>query len=281
MLARLCQQPTCRSCSLTVPTTTTPLKLTDTALSGLQHVIVLRKEVNAGPAAARNAGFATAVELGAAVVCFLDDDCWASATWTAVMEQAQRRQPGIVCGQTQASSSSSIVGESASHLWLPPAVRPGTARREDLSSGRTAGMFHNTFGTLNGRQLKATGELLYGCTCNMSVSTQHVRHLFDSSFPAAAYEDVDFCLNNRAAGVSLTYHPAAIVQHSFQPGLRGIFKQFRRYGAQEHLVLAKHRDYLHWLEGSDEIPAERGAETWASSQRQPPRLLTSCVSSWC
>ena len=122
-----------------------------------------------------------------------------------------------------------------------------------------AGRFHDAFGTLNGRRIRATGELLYGCTCNMSVSTQHVRHIFDAAFPSAAYEDVDFCLNNRLSGVSLTYCSDAIVKHSFKAGLSGIYSQFRRYGAQEHLVLAKHKDYLCWLEVSDEIPAHSSA----------------------
>ena len=99
------------------------------------------------------------------------------------------------------------------------------------------------------------GEMLYGCTCNMSVSTRHIRHMFDPAFPSAAYEDVDFCLRNRLAGTALSYDPRAVVKHSFKPGLTGIYAQFQRYGAQEHLLLAKHNDYLHWLELSDEVPA--------------------------
>lgn len=72
---------------------------------------MLRKEVNAGPAAARNTGFAAACELGATVICFLDDDCIADPSWTAAMEQAQAKQPGIVCGQTQAVNARAVVGE--------------------------------------------------------------------------------------------------------------------------------------------------------------------------
>ncbi len=51
-----------------------------------------------------------------------------------------------------------------------------------------AGMYHDVCGTLNGRQL-ADGSLLYGCTCNMSLSTAVLAGLsFDTSFPNAAFE---------------------------------------------------------------------------------------------
>ena len=49
------------------------------------------------------------------MVCYLDDDCLASPSWTATMEQAQKEQPGIVCGQTQAANARTIVGEHPSH----------------------------------------------------------------------------------------------------------------------------------------------------------------------
>ena len=49
------------------------------------------------------------------MVCFLDDDCLASPSWTATMEHAQKKQPGIVCGQTQAANAHTVVGE---HLSL-------------------------------------------------------------------------------------------------------------------------------------------------------------------
>ena len=49
-------------------------------------------------------------------------------------------------------------------------------------------MYHDVCGTLNGRQLE-DGSLLYGCTCNMSLSIAMLHGLtFDTSFPRAAFE---------------------------------------------------------------------------------------------
>jgi len=56
----------------------------------------------------------------------------------------------------------------------------------------TAGRFHDVFGTLNGRMF-TDGSLLYGCTCNMSVSFTACPLRFDEDFRTAAFEDVDFC----------------------------------------------------------------------------------------
>lgn len=49
-------------------------------------------------------------------------------------------------------------------------------------------MYHDVCGTLNGRRLK-DGSLLYGCTCNLSMTPSSVRRLeFDTGFPDAAFE---------------------------------------------------------------------------------------------
>ena len=43
-------------------------------------------------------------------------------------------------------------------------------------------------GTLNGRRL-ADGTLLYGCTCNLSITLAAINRLqFDTGFPDAAFE---------------------------------------------------------------------------------------------
>lgn len=43
-------------------------------------------------------------------------------------------------------------------------------------------------GTLNGRRL-ADGTLLYGCTCNLSITLASIKRLhFDTGFPDAAFE---------------------------------------------------------------------------------------------
>ena len=43
-----------------------------------------------------------------------------------------------------------------------------------------AGLYHDVFGTLNAR-LTQEGDVLYACTCNMSVSLAHMPHMFDEA----------------------------------------------------------------------------------------------------
>ena len=90
-------------------------------------------------------------------------------------------------------------------------------------------------GTLNGRRLE-DGSLLYGCTCNLSVNVAAADIAFDASFPAAAFEDVEFCVRARKRGISLTYAGDAVVSHDYTGGLWGLFRQFQRYGMYEAQV---------------------------------------------
>ena len=146
------------------------------------------------------------------------------------MEQAQQQTPGIVCGKTLADARNTAVG-----------------------------LYHEVFGTLNGRMLE-DGSVLYGCTCNLSISLAGVDLLFDTSFPAACFEDVEFCIRAKKKGIPLTYHPLAVVHHHFEPKWAALFLQFKRYGRFERQTATKHKEYLPWLWSSHEISclAENG-----------------------
>lgn len=178
---------------------------------------------NKGPATARNCGITLAKERGANVICFLDADCQPSSDWVAMMERAQQETPGIVCGKTLADSSATAVG-----------------------------LYHEVFGTLNGRML-ADGSVLYGCTCNLSMNVAGVDLLFDASFPAASFEDVEFCIRAKKNRIRMTYYPPAVVRHHFEPGWTSLFSQFQRYGRFERQTALKHKEYLPWLWSSHEI----------------------------
>ena len=99
-------------------------------------------------------------------------------------------------------------------------------------------MYHDVCGALNGRRL-ADGSLLYGCTCNMSISLAVVDLTFDASFTAPVFEDVEFCVRARKNGISLVYQPAAVMMHHYDNALWGLYSQFRRYGLFEAQVGAK------------------------------------------
>lgn len=186
--------------------------------------VLVTLPVNRGPAAARNCGIATAKQHGANIICFCDADCQPQPGWLATMEQAQQKTPGIICGKT------------LSHA-------PHTA----------VGLYHEVFGTLNGRMLK-DGSVLYGCTCNLSISVANVELLFDTSFPNAAFEDVEFCIRAKKQSIDLTYCPMAVVRHHYRAGLVALFQQFERYGCWERRTALKHKEYLPWLHASLEIP---------------------------
>lgn len=184
---------------------------------------LIQLRCNRGPATARNCGIALAKERGANVICFLDADCQPSSDWIAMMERAQQETPGIVCGKTLADASETAVG-----------------------------LYHEVFGTLNGRMLK-DGSVLYGCTCNLSISVAGVDLLFDTTYPAASFEDVEFCIRAKKNRIRMTYYPYAVVHHHFDPGWSSLFRQFQRYGRFERQTALKHKEYLPWLWSSHEI----------------------------
>ena len=64
----------------------------------------------------------------------------------------------------------------------------GSAPAPLTAARRRAGMYHDVCGTLNGRCL-GDGTLLYGCTCNLSITAPVLGSLeFDTGFPDAAFE---------------------------------------------------------------------------------------------
>ena len=101
-------------------------------------------------------------------------------------------------------------------------------------------------GTLNGRRV-SDGSLLYGCTCNMSISAAAVSIALDTSFPAAAFEDVEFCVRARKAGISVSYAEDAVIRHCYEGDLHGLFGRFRKYGLFEAQVCIKGSQFLHVL----------------------------------
>lgn len=220
VLQHLSQQQ--RSANLTILVSDgSPLEIPSFLCQG--NTMLLSLPVNRGPAAARNRGIEAAKQHGASIICFCDADCQPEPGWLAAMEGAQQQTPGIVCGMTLSHAPHTAVGH-----------------------------YHEVFGTLNGRMLK-DGSVLYGCTCNLSISLAHVGLLFDVGFPKAAFEDVDFCIRAKKQGITLTYNPRAVVRHHYGSGMLSLFRQFQRYGRYERLAALKHKEYLPWLYASSEI----------------------------
>lgn len=204
------------------------------------RVLVIRLDINSGPAVARNAGIAAARKLSAHLIAFLDADCIPEPNWLGCMERAQHRHPGIVAGRTMSTRPHSYVG-----------------------------LYHDVCGTLNGRQLE-TGLLLYGCTCNLSIDLKRNQMIFDDSFPQAAFEDVEFCVRASKSGVHLCYDADAVVRHHYDTTAVGLFRQFARYGQFETTMCRLHPDYLTLLYASNEISSLSAAGLKLSSMRNSP-----------
>ena len=80
----------------------TPAVLEELAASSPLAITVLRRDVNGGPAAARNSGWRVA---RADVVAFVDDDCTPEPAWVAALARAFARNDrlGVVQGRTRAA----------------------------------------------------------------------------------------------------------------------------------------------------------------------------------
>lgn len=124
----------------------------------------------------------------------VDADCAVDAGWAVAHLAAQAAAPGIVCGVTRAAGCDDVL------------------------------RFHDACGHLNPRVDRASRRVAYGATCNMSVSLSRLHaleggHFFDVSFPGASYEDIEMCVRNLDAGVSITMCTAATATHQFcSPG---------------------------------------------------------------
>jgi glycosyltransferase involved in cell wall biosynthesis len=202
--------------------------LDNRAQQASRRLIVHSLLQNRGPANARNVGIKLSQSIGIDVVCLMDADCIAPANWASSMVSMQMKRPGIVCGKTRALQPIHLVSA-----------------------------YHDLFGTLNGR-MGRDGSLIYGCTCNMSFMLQLFAadfEFFDTTFPSAAYEDVEFCIRARNRGIGLEYAPDAVIFHDYNLSVFGFFRQFRRYGREEFRMLTRHPDFMERLEGSKEIPS--------------------------
>jgi GT2 family glycosyltransferase len=161
-------------------------------------LVVLRQDVNAGPATARNRGWRAA---GAAVVCFTDDDCTPAPRWLA----------GLIRGFEQADI-----------------VQGQTLSNPDQESN--VGPFSRT--------LRIKTEMGYYETCNMAYRREVLEKWggFDERFRFPFGEDTDLAWRCRDGGATTTFAPDAVVYHDVWPSdFRASLKDTRR---KEGIVLA-------------------------------------------
>ncbi|MBO4588550.1 MAG: glycosyltransferase family 2 protein [Bacteroidales bacterium] len=199
--------------------------------------IVFRKQKkNCGPATARNVGLEYALSQGADIVAFTDSDCILSPGWMSSIKHffLNNKYANILSGNTLSYGNS----------WFDK--------------------YHELNGTLNGRMFKGKEHLLYGPTANLAITKNvGISIEFDTSFPNAAGEDIDFCLQANRCGFRAFFCEDMKIEHdygygrSFIGNLKRFIKQFERYADGEKVLLDKNPSYYMYFENTKEISVVR------------------------
>jgi len=197
------------------------------------NIKIIRLSKNHGPAKARNIGIKRALSSGTEVILLTDIDCVPSLNWIEQMVQGfQRdRECHILSGKTY----------SWDKTWL--------------------GTYHDINGTLNGRRFKDSDQLLYGPTCNLALTRRVAEEItFDTEFPYAAGEDIEFCFRALAKGFNIKHCQDAIMFHDFGYHRYGLISNlikfifmFKKYTKGERILLQKIPEYYSYLDATIEI----------------------------
>lgn len=160
------------------------------------------RQVNRGPAAARNAGVHAAK---AGFVAFTDDDCHPQPGWLSGLIAAQDGAADrLVGGRVENALSRNVYAAASQSL---------------------CDYLYDYYGAVD-------GEAPFFTSNNMGCARATFERMggFDESFPLAAAEDRDFGLRWRASGGTLAYAPQAVVDHSHALDLHRFWRQHANYG---------------------------------------------------
>jgi glycosyltransferase involved in cell wall biosynthesis len=151
-------------------------------------VIYYRFTKNCGAGEARNKGIEISLDLFSDIILFTDIDCVPDIEWVKSHVNAfiSDKSVHIVSGNTK----------SFNKCWF--------------------GKYHELNGTLNGRTFVNSDLLLYGPTCNLSITRKVAESVkFESIFPGAAGEDIEFCFKAIGKGFNIKHAKRAIIYHDF------------------------------------------------------------------
>jgi len=187
--------------------------------------IVLVRQRNAGPAAARNAGAARARGL---FLAFTDDDCLAHPEWLRILADRLKEAPDCAVG-----------GFTINALSENPYAVVSQRLIDYLYASYNVDAEQARFLTSN----------------NFAVRREHFLALggFDSSFSRAGGEDREFCHRWLCRGHRLRYCQEACVYHFPTPTLRAFCRQQFNYGRGS---------YRYHLKLSEKSKKHRGRESW-------------------
>ena len=170
---------------------------------------------NRGPAAARNLAIKNSK---APIIAFTDDDCIVHPDWLENIAKAHEKNPDAMI----------IGGET-----LPPKGRIVAA----VGQGLTKNAF---FDYVDGKK-----QAIFFPTCNASFRREVFDNagLFDTDFPLAAGEDLEFCWRCFKKGMKLLYQPQIKVTHYCAANLKQYAKQSFNYGRGNYLTKLKQPDH--------------------------------------
>jgi GT2 family glycosyltransferase len=183
----------------------------DTALNG-PAVLVIRQQ-NAGPSAARNRGVAQA---RGELIALTDDDCLPTPSWLESLATAHRQCPDALVGGITFNGLTDDLFASTSQMII------------DL-----------VYEHFNGDEASA----YFLTSNNMLCSRAAYAELggFDTSFSRAGAEDRDFCDRWRASGRPLLLAPVAAIEHRHAQTLRQFLGLHYRYGRGAYVYQTKRR----------------------------------------
>jgi glycosyltransferase involved in cell wall biosynthesis len=162
----------------------------------------LRRQTNAGPAAARNLG---ALLARGRLLAFTDDDCEPDAGWLALLEHGLNRHPGSLVGGRTINGLVDNSFSAASQLLIDFLYECGLAGavREPFFASNNIALEHSEYSALGG---------------------------FSAHYMKAAAEDREFCRRWIRTGRPLVFVSEATVRHSHPLTLHTFLNQHFGYG---------------------------------------------------
>jgi glycosyltransferase involved in cell wall biosynthesis len=204
---------------------------TDRAISERTD-IVYRAQANAGPGAARNHGVSLA---SGAFVVFIGDDTVPEPRFLAEHARTHRDagdDPNLAClGYTGWPRGSRV----------------------------TAFMdYINDYGLQFGYKLIKDGDVVpfnFFYTSNISIDRRLLAaYPFDTTFPAAAWEDIELAYRLDKLGLKIRYNARAVTRHYHPMSVESFARRMYTVGRSGAIFVRKHPELGHFLGAHDETP---------------------------
>jgi glycosyltransferase involved in cell wall biosynthesis len=200
---------------------------------GQRKGITFRTQVNSGPGAARNHGVALAK---GKFVVFIGDDTVPEERFLAEHARVHRQSdddPLVAClGYT------------------------GWPRGERVTAFMD---YINDYGLQFGYKLIQDGDIVpfnFFYTSNISISSGLLAtYPFDTTFPAAAWEDIELAYRLDALGLKIRYNSKAITRHHHPMTVESFARRQYTVGKSGAIFHRKHPDLGHFLGVHDPTPA--------------------------